>query len=142
MKKTYLLIFAIVLGLFLGCAPSTDTGDYSEPDKDITGSWSVIRVVRNGQDITGMVDFSRFRINFLEDGTYNFENYLPFVVSEPGTWSLDNRQFAFKINFQTNSQQTESLEFTFPIIDGKRQIQISGSPGCNRNTYTYLLQRI
>lgn len=143
MKRFSLLLFTVFVLAFTGCAPDTDSGrNAGEPDKDISGSWSVIKVMRNGQDITSMVNFSQFRVNFLEDGTYNFENYLPFVVREPGTYSLDDRQYAFKINFQTNSQQTQSVDFTFPIIDGNRQIIISGSPGCESNSYTYTLQRV
>ena len=143
MKKNLLLIFGIILAVFWACSPTTDKEEtYAEPVKDITGSWSVVSVVRNGQDITGLVDFSQFRINFLADGTYTFDHYLPFVVSKPGTWSLDDNQYAYKINFVENGQEARNVEFTYPITDGNRQIQISGSPGCPSNTYTYTLEKI
>ncbi|WP_116789222.1 DUF5004 domain-containing protein [Flavobacterium psychrotrophum] len=142
MRKIFSLAAVTMLVLFTACAPSTDTGDYNEPIKDIAGSWQVIKIERNGEDITTKVNFSQFRVNFLEDGTYIFENYLPFVVSRPGTWSLDDKQYAFKINFLSDSQDVTSLEFSYPIVDGKRQIQISGSPGCSSNTYTYTLQSV
>lgn len=142
MKKIFSLAAATMLVFFTACAPSTDTGDYNEPIKDIAGSWQVIKIERNGEDITSMVNFSQFRINFMEDGTYGFENYLPFVVSRPGTWSLDDPQYAFKIKFQPESQEAKSVEFSYPIEDGKRQIQISGSPGCSSNTYIYTLQSV
>ncbi|WP_292249258.1 DUF5004 domain-containing protein [Mesonia sp.] len=143
MKKHFFkLLFAIVLVFAGACSPTQDDEiDFSEPEKDITGSWELNQVLRNGEDITSLVDFTQFRINFLEDGTYNFENYIPFAVKEPGIFYLDDPQFAFQINFQTSSE-TVPVEFTYPIVDGKRQLQLKLSPGCNQNKYVYTLNRI
>ncbi len=141
-KQFYQLFFALILIVAGACSPTQDDEiEFSEPNKDITGAWEINQVLRNGEDITSLVDFTQFRILFLEDGTYDFENYLPFVVKEAGNWSLDDKKFAFQINFQ-NSEGTTSVEFTYPIVEGKRQLQLVLSPGCKQNKYIYTLNRV
>jgi hypothetical protein len=72
--------------------------------KDIAGNWQVIKATRNGTDLTGIVDFSQFRLNFA-NGNYTMENKLPFLVNQNGSFSLDDPQYPFKITFTPTGAQ-------------------------------------
>jgi hypothetical protein len=109
--------------------------------KDITGNWQVIKATRNGTDLTGMVDFSQFRLNFT-NGNYTMENKLPFLVNQNGSFSLDDPQYPFKITFTATGAQPVSTVFTYPILNGKRQLNLTFSPGCANNSYVYVLQQV
>jgi hypothetical protein len=109
--------------------------------KDIAGNWQVIKATRNGTDLTGMVDFSQFRLNFA-NGNYTMENKLPFLVNQNGSFSLDDPQYPFKITFTPTGAQPVSTLFTYPILNGKRQLSLTFSPGCANNSYVYVLQQV
>ena len=82
MKTIYMQVLAIViLASCLSCDNNDDNAP-AESVKNIDGSWKVVSVTRNDLDITGAFDFTRFRVDFSTDGTYSFENYLPFIVKE------------------------------------------------------------
>ncbi len=119
-----------------------ETKVYKEESKSIVGSWKIIKASRNEIDITSMMDFDNFRVNFYDDGTYSIDNYLPFVVSKNGKYNLDDPEYPFHIQFMQDgdSQQTET-SLVFPIVNAERQIGLTFSPGCKSNTYTYILQR-
>ncbi|WP_414688595.1 DUF5004 domain-containing protein, partial [Mucilaginibacter sp.] len=34
-----------------------------------------------------------------------------------------------------------STAFTYPIVNGKRQLSITFSPGCSNNSYVYVLEK-
>ncbi|MBL4677156.1 MAG: DUF5004 domain-containing protein [Mucilaginibacter sp.] len=109
--------------------------------KTITGNWQVIKASRNGTDLDGLLDFSKFRIQF--DGTnYKLVDKLPFIVNQNGTFSLDDPQYPFKITFTATGAQAVSTVFTYPIVNGKRQLTLTFSPGCPNNSYTYVLQQV
>lgn len=111
-----------------------------ESVKDITGSWQVIKATRNGTDLTNIIDFSKFRVNF-KDGAYTLANQLPFLVNKDGAYTLDDPNYPFKITFIATGSQPVSTAFTFPIVNGKRQLSITFSPGCPGNSYIYVLQK-
>ena len=109
--------------------------------KTITGNWQVIKASRNGTDLDGLLDFSKFRIQF--DGTnYKLVDKLPFIVNQNGTFSLDDPQYPFKITFTATGAQAVSTVFTYPIVNGKKQLTLTFSPGCPNNSYTYVLQQV
>ena len=109
--------------------------------KDINGSWKVIKATRNGTDLSTLVDLSQFRINF--DGTgYKLENKLPFIVTQDGTYSLDDPQYPYKITFTAGAEAPVSTGFTYPVVNGKRQLSLTFSPGCANNSYIYVLQKV
>jgi hypothetical protein len=113
-----------------------------ESEKNIAGSWKIAKVIRNEADITALMDFSRFRILFNADNTYTITNYLPFVVKENGTWSLDDPQFPFYLNLaEDGSADMITTAFNYPVTGGKRIITLSCSPGCQSNTYTYTFEK-
>lgn len=113
-----------------------------ESEKNIAGTWQIINVTRNGQNITGKFDFSRFRVNFLPDHTFSIENPVPFFVKTNGIWSVDDPRYPFKISFEEGGDDLLITEFNYPIVGAERQIQFTFSPGCTTNTYEYFLQRI
>lgn len=114
-----------------------------EPVKDIAGEWRIVKAVRNGVDITTLTDFTKFRIRFTTDLQYTIENPLPFVVSKNGSYALDDPKYPFRISFsQTGISNPVSTTFTYPVVNGKRNINFTFSPGCAANTYDYTLERL
>lgn len=112
-----------------------------EPVKDITGTWKIVRLTRNGEDLTERLDLSKFRIIFNADGTYTLQNGMAFVVSEPGTYELGDPQFLFSLTLTPQNQPEEEIKLQFPVINGKRQLSLTLSPGCTSNVYQYNLER-
>lgn len=148
LNKTSLLL--IVLSLLVWASCKTDKiNPIVEPVKDISGSWKVIKATRNGADILGIVDtnyinFNKFRITF-SNGTYTLVNPLPFIVSQNGSYSLDNPQYPFKITFtQTGSGSTTPVAtaFSYPIVNGIRVLTLVFAPGCPQNIYSYSLVKV
>jgi hypothetical protein len=108
--------------------------------KDINGSWQVIRATRNGADITSLTDFTQFKLTF--DGTnYTLTNKLPFLVLQNGTYSLDDPAYPFQISFTPMASKPVATTFTYPIVNGVRQLSITFSPGCPNNSYVYTFQK-
>jgi hypothetical protein len=146
LNKTNFLLLILSLLIWTSCKVDK-ISEVVEPVKDITGSWRVIKATRNGTDITSIIDtnyysFSKFRVNF-SDGKYTLVNPLPFIVTQNGTYSLDNPQYPFIITFkQTGSTTPISTAFTYPIVDGVRVLTLVFSPGCPQNTYSYSLQKV
>lgn len=108
--------------------------------KDISGDWQVIKASRNGTDLAGLVDFSQFRIQFA-DGNYKLISKLPFIVNQDGAFALDDPTYPFKITFTAAGGTPVSTAFTYPIVNGKRQLTLTFSPGCANNSYVYVLQK-
>jgi hypothetical protein len=69
-------------------------------------------------------------------------NKLPFLVNDDGKFSLDDPQYPFKITFTANGATAVSTPFTYPVVNGKRQLSITFSPGCPNNSYVYVLQKV
>ncbi|MFX1707301.1 DUF5004 domain-containing protein [Chitinophaga sp. CC14] len=114
-----------------------------EPVKDIAGEWRIVKAARNGVDITTLTDFTKFRIRFTTDLQYTIENPLPFIVSKNGSYALDDPKYPFRISFsQTGISNPVSTTFTYPVVNGKRNINFTFSPGCAANTYDYTLERL
>ncbi|GAB2686338.1 DUF5004 domain-containing protein [Mucilaginibacter koreensis] len=111
-----------------------------EPAKDISGKWQVIKATRNGTDITKLVDFSKFRVSF-DAGKYTLLDKLPFLVNQDGSYSLDDPQYPFQIAFTANGGKAVATSFTYPIVNGVRQLSITFSPGCANNNYVYVFQK-
>jgi hypothetical protein len=143
-KITQLLVPLALLLTFGACDAFRNEAptDYIESPKDITGVWRIIKASRNGSDITEAFDFTSFRLIFNSDRTYTVENRLPFPVKTAGTWSLDDPQYPFNLIFRENGSGQELISgLTYPVVNGKRQMNISFSPGCHSNIYTYVLEQ-
>jgi hypothetical protein len=133
---------SIVLFLFIWTSCKVEgLNPASEPVKDISGSWQVIKATRNGADLTSLIDFSQFRVNF-QAGNYTLVNNLPFIVSQNGTYSLNSPQYPFQIAFTAAGAAPVATSFNYPIVNGKRILTLSFSPGCPQNAYVYTLQKV
>jgi hypothetical protein len=139
MHSQLLLIMAVML--IASSCKTESVLPQKEALKDIAGNWQVIKATRNGTDLTGMVDFSQFRLNFA-NGNYTLENKLPFLVNQNGSFSLDDPQYPFQITFTATGAQPVSTIFTYPVLNGKRQLSLTFSPGCANNSYVYVLQQV
>lgn len=147
--STYRMIFgfigALLAAQFTAC--KTEEFYFSEPVKDIGGTWKVIKVTRNDADITERAG-NGFQITFQADSaggsalTYEMgDNSLPFLVSKNGVWAFDDPAYPFTISFRPEgSEAVTTIPFMFPVTEGVRQISLSFSPGCNDNVYEYLLE--
>lgn len=133
------LVFCALL--FSSCQKEITT--ISEPVKNLTGTWKIIQLTRNGEDLTSRVDFSSFRISFNADNTYTLQDQFMFFTTDPGTYSFDDPQYPFYLNFQPQNATSETkLTFEYPIVNGKRQIKLKFSPGCTKNTYEYYFEKV
>jgi hypothetical protein len=133
-----LLLTALLLPAACDTFSPEKEADYAEQPKDIAGTWQLNTVSRNGADITDAMDFSRFSIELKSDGSYAIHNYLPFIVRQNGTWRIDDPLYPFHLYFTESGSASEaSTEIQFPIVNGKRVINITLSPGCGSNSYTY-----
>jgi hypothetical protein len=147
MKRIYFIKYGFICLLLLtglGACDKFDSAsvEFTEVPKDISGTWKIIQVTRNGTDITGLMDFSQFRIHFREDNTYAIDNYLPFLVKTDGLWSLDDPQYPFNILFQEAATNEPLVSgFYYPVVNGNRQISLSFHPGCENNIYTYIFAK-
>ncbi|MGI6242232.1 MAG: DUF5004 domain-containing protein [Prevotella sp.] len=141
--KNSTLLAAIVL--MAGCSSfDDDSNPYgtSEALKDLSGIWKLQNVTRNDIDITQEMDFTKFSLNIHPDGTYHIDNYLPFVVEKDGTWNTDNEQYPFRLTFtEDGATEGTTIDINYPIVNGSRSLNISLSPGCSSNIYTYTLLR-
>ncbi len=143
MRQLWLLLLMFIP--FSACDKFSDDfpAEFTESPKEIAGSWRIIKASRNGSDITGLFDFTQFRLHFNSDHTYTIENYLPFLVKANGTWSLDDPQYPFNLVFKENGSEDVLISgLSYPIVNGKRQINLSFSPGCPSNIYTYVFEKI
>lgn len=113
-----------------------------EQAKDIAGEWRITKVMRNGVDITTLADFTQFRIRFTSDLQYAIENPLPFLVNKNGSYSMDDPKYPFRITFSQTGGTAVSSTFTYPVVNGKRNMNFSFSPGCAANTYQYTLEKV
>ncbi len=113
-----------------------------EQAKDIAGEWRITKAMRNGIDITTLADFTQFRIRFTADQQYTIENPLPFIVSKNGSYAIDDPKYPFRITFSQTGGAAVSSSFTYPVVNGKRNMNFSFSPGCAANTYLYTLERV
>lgn len=136
-------VMAAVIGLTATSCDSykdNETPDkFVEADKDLSGSWALVKVMRNNVDITSTMDFPRFRMHLNHDGSYRLENRLPFPVRHDGLWAVDDPAHPFLLSF-TEDGAIGAMEvgIQYPIVEGARQLSITHSPGCASNKYEYL----
>jgi len=140
--KNSMSAFGLVIGLILLIASCKTEKIAPNPEsvKDLTGSWQVIKATRNGSNLYSLVDFTQFKLVF--DGTnYTLTNKLPFLVLQNGTYTLDDPQYPFQIAFTPTGAKQVATTFTYPIVNGVRQLTLSFSPGCPNNSYVYTFQK-
>ncbi len=142
-RKICSISLTVLLVLMVNACQKESTRINSEAKKNITGSWKIASVTRNGVDITNYFDFAGFEIQFKEDGSYVVGNQAPFIIAKNGTWSLDNDTHPLRISFTQQGESKAILnEFDYPVVEGVRRIILKGSPGCRSNVYQYSLVEI
>jgi len=146
MKHLFKGIVMVVVALTMAACSTfnDDSNPYgtSEAMKDMSGVWRLKTVTRNGVEITKQMDFSKFRLHLNTDGKNRIENYLPFVVSNDGTWAVNDPQHPMQLSFKENgAAEGIDLDFNYPMSDGSRSLSITLSPGCPANSYVYMLYR-
>lgn len=143
--KTLMLIMALSLSGLAGCDSYSDDTELitEESNKDLSGVWQLEQVTRNSVDITEEMDFSQFKLHLNSDQTYSIDNYLPFIVKNGGTWQVDDPQYPFHLIFQESGASSGvSTEISYPVVDGKRKISLTLSPGHRSNTYKYVFAKV
>ena len=120
------------------------TSGNQEVSLDTSGSWKIVKVTRNGTDITNAMDFTKFRLNLNKDGMFSIDNYLPFVVKKTsGKWAIDDPVFPFRLFFYDANGSDEIIaNLNYPVSNWKRQIILTFSTGCVSNTYSYVFERL
>jgi len=137
-RKIFAIIYLLLATLtVISCKDEVATAIADESVKDVTGTWKVISLTRNGEELAQRVDLSKFRIVFKADGTYALQDKLAFAVSGPGTYKLNDPQYPYSLMLTEQSKTGKTVKFQFPVIEGKRQLSLTLSPGCTGNTYQY-----
>ncbi|HEX6429640.1 MAG TPA: DUF5004 domain-containing protein [Niastella sp.] len=139
MSKNIILLLIICSLGFFACKPELLVVA-SEPVKDLSGNWQIIKATRNGTDLTQRFDFSRFRIHFT-DSTYTIDSLVPFIVSRNGKWAFDDPTYPFTLSLKATDSSAKSSPLLYPVTGGQRNLIITFSPGCSLNTYQYTLQK-
>ncbi len=146
MKKTVIKIgIALQVGLLAICMSCKTEQEFflEGTPRNLEGSWRVAAAIRDGADLTPWVDFSQFRLQILSEDTYRIQNPLPFMVFADGTWFFDDPVFPSEISFvEEGGTGPVTSTFLFPIVNGKRMINLVFSPGCGRNKYEYTFERV
>lgn len=141
MRKNNIIYVALLYLLVLASCKVEKVMPVTEPVKDITGSWKVVKALRNGTDITSLngVDVTKFRLNFTGD-SFTLENKIPFIVSSNGKFKLDDPNYPLEITFNADASDVKTF-FSYPTLKGVRSMELKFSPGCNSNVYIYTLQK-
>jgi hypothetical protein len=137
-KKIFFFLMLCSSGFF-ACRPERLTIP-SEPVKDLSGNWQIIKATRNGTDLTARFDFSHFRIHF-SDSSYTIDSLVPFIVSRNGKWSFDDPNYPFALSFRATDSSAKTSPLLYPVTGGQRNIIVTFSPGCSLNSYQYTLQK-
>lgn len=127
----------------VSCDSYRDTeniGVYVEADKNLAAVWQLSSVARNGVDITNQMDCGQFKLHLEENGRYSLENRLPFPVADDGVWKVDDPKHPFRLSFTEDNYYGDpvDVDILFPVVDGRRQLSITHSPGCETNKYIYV----
>jgi hypothetical protein len=138
MKKIIFFLIFCSIG-FVACKPELLSVS-SEPVKDLTGNWQIIKATRNGTDLTTRFNFSQFRIRFT-DSTYTIDSLVPFIVNRNGKWSFDDPSYPFTLSLQATDSSAKTSPLQYPVTGGERNLIITFSPGCSLNSYQYTLKK-
>lgn len=139
MKNSIIIVFYLLLAsvTVFSCKDEVAAVVTDESVKDITGTWKVVSLTRNGEELNQRMDLSKFRIIFKPDGTYTLQDKLAFAVSGPGNYKLNDPQYPYSVLLTEQGKTAKTVKFQFPVIEGKRQMSLTLSPGCTGNTYQY-----
>jgi len=141
-KLIALIFFVFNSFLLVSCADETANMLAEEPPKDIAGSWKVVQLVRNGEDLTQRMNLAGYRLELKADGTYSVGEQLPFALEGTGVYRLNDPQYPFTLLMASEEAEEEvSMTFQYPILRGKRRLSLSFSLDCSGNSYQYHFER-
>ncbi|TDW96321.1 DUF5004 domain-containing protein [Dinghuibacter silviterrae] len=132
---------ALLVMMAAACKVESNLKAPVEPVKKITGTWQIVDATENGTDLMQWFDFTKFRITFA-DSTYTLDSLLPFMVSANGKWKVDDPQYPFSITLTPTDSAAVVSPLSFPVVGGVRNMILTFSPGCNKNSYQYTLQPV
>lgn len=144
MKAVIRYVSLLLCGVVVFSACQTTRESFTEPVKDLNGTYKITGVVRNSVDITQYVDSAGFRLMLMSDNTYTLQgNNIPFVVNSNGKWSADDPQYPYNLSFSpTDSTSSFTGRIGTPVSKGQRGLQVTFSPGCRNNSYVYMFEKI
>lgn len=138
-------VFALVL---VSCAED----DNINPDGlgvftvDVSGTWSIVSVWQNGNDITNVFDFSSLNLELIYSGgepvSYSITGAtgVPFALkSTEGELIFNDVKFPTELIFLGN--QNVTFNAVDPIISKGGFMKLSVHLGCADNAYVYSLKK-
>jgi hypothetical protein len=123
------------------------TAACSQPQHDETtatfaGTWTIVKAVRNLDDITAGCDFGRSLITLNKDGTYTVERTALFVVTRNGNWTVRKQPGGDIITLKpAESSPAATFEMQSDTTGNENNI-IARFTTASSNTYQYLLKKI
>jgi hypothetical protein len=141
MKKWKNILMALLAAITLVTAACQKEKElrFTESNKPLTGAWKIVKVLRNGEDMTARFDFTAFQINFTQDA-YTIDHPVPFPVNKNGKWQFDDPQYPMELSLTPDGGNAVKPEFRYPVVKGKRNLVLVFSPGCRQNKYEYTLE--
>jgi hypothetical protein len=137
-RQTFAILYLLLSTLtIISCKDELVDTITDEAVKDVTGTWRVVSLTRNGEQLAQRLDVSKFKITFNNDGTYTLQDKLAFAVAGPGSYKLNDPSYPYSLILTEQSKPAQNIKFQFPVIEGKRQLSLTLSPGCTGNVYQY-----
>jgi len=143
MKSKLYIIFTLLLisATFSGCKKAI-TGNSAESRKELQGDWQIIKITQNGNDLSALLDLTKYRISFNGNKYSTTANELPFLARKNGQWDFNDPNYPFAITFTAEGGTPVSTAISYPIVGQQRQMELSFDLGCSRNVYTYTLKPV
>lgn len=143
------IFFAIIaFALFLGSCEddeSINQEGLKEFTVDISGSWSIVNVSQNGNDITNLFDFQPLNLNLIYNGgipsSYELTggSGVPFALrSLSGELVFNDLTYPTELFFEGG--HTVKFDAVDPIVSKGSFIKLSVEQGCS-NTYVYSFKK-
>jgi len=144
MKAAINYLSLLLCGIVFFASCQTTKEALTEPQKDLNGTYKIIKITRNTVDITQYVDSSGFRLTLATDNTYTLQsNNIPFIVNSNGNFSIDDPQYPYNLSFTpTDSTKTFVGSIGTPVSKGVRNLEVTFSPGCHANSYVYTFEKL
>ncbi|MBS1605318.1 MAG: DUF5004 domain-containing protein [Bacteroidetes bacterium] len=107
-----------------------------------TGTWTIVKAVRNLDDITAGCDFGRSLITLHSDGTYTVERTALFPVTRDGSWTVRKHPGGDIITLNPAASSPPAAFEMQSDTTGDGNNIIAKFTTRSSNTYQYLLKKI
>ena len=152
MKKIIFSFLFLGILFFTGCEEKTYDAYTNDVTIDISGTWSISKVLQNDVDITTYFDFSSFGLtfNYESDTPSTFAltgDNIPFAtLNTPvfsftqGKWEFDNAMYPSEISLKGTTDV--KMKLVEPLTAaGNTRLVLEFNLGCGANEYVYELQK-